>query len=164
MFGYEFTRTLSLTCEEKTCYRTPLKIYAKNSKCSVTISRTKRKKMQCKNSSVTNCKGHERSPPWGQLARLQGVPKGVWPGPRSCFQLRSSRKPDHLPGASCGSQPWVPAHAHRASPEHDCKTAQVEHLDLQQKQVLPTDFLANLMIIILKLKRDFQQSYQQTMK
>lgn len=38
-----------------------------------------------------------------------------------------------IPGTAC-SQPWVPAYPqpHGKSLQHDCKTVQVEHLDLQQ--------------------------------
>lgn len=67
--------------------------------------------MKCRNCSVTNCKGSEYRSPWGDWHGCEwalGAPKGERPEPRSCFQLRPSRKPwsqQDLPGASSGCQP-----------------------------------------------------------
>lgn len=83
----------------------------KTPKCSVTLIRTKRKKIQCRNPSVTNCKGPMRWHGWG----------GPWLPPGECnldpgaaFHWGQAGKPwsqqdlpDPRPSLSPQRKPWT---------------------------------------------------------
>lgn len=107
MFGYEFTRTFYLTCNNKTCYGTPLKMCA-TAPPRFTAMGQRERKCSAEALWLQTASALSAAPHGGSCHSWGGVGPGCPQGPGSCFQSRPIRKPWtqlDLPSPSHGSQP-----------------------------------------------------------